>query len=662
MLTQLFLAATLAGRSLAGAFGANSGAQKPLGQADSVGNQHHANTELGDQVAAILEDAQSPQSCVACESFIVALKTAASMGDDLFVRLTTELCKSLKLQDDDVCEGSIALEGPIVARAMRQIIPGSRTSILACTTFFGLCPYPKVKEHRLSFPAPNPQKERPGPSGKKPLHVVHYSDIHVDPFYAEGADANCSKPICCRRYNDSQIHENAEPSYPAGPHGEHTCDSPISLEQSMYKAIEDLVPDAALTLFTGDMVDHAIWNTSESMNSIDILGGYARMDKAGMLVYGTAGNHEASPSNSYPPREASDGAQWLYNVLSSAWSRWINTDPLPSDMTKEFAAYSVKYRGGNLRIISLNTNLYYAHNYWLYEEPMRTDPDGQLAWLVDELDRAEQSDERVYIIGHMPMGSGDAFHDSSNYFDQIVNRYSSTIAALFFGHTHLDEFEISYNDYGSQSASNAVAMSYIAPSMTPTSGHPSFRVYTVDPDTFGVLDATTYIANMSDPSFQTTGPRWTRYYSAKRAYGTLLSPPRTQPTEELTPAFWHELTNVLEHNATAFDEYFARKSRGWTVSDCDQDCRKQELCKMRAARAQDNCMLPGLRFLSEGLTEESTVSGGHSMDAAMDGKASGTHVDECGGSVIQETLTHVARRPELLAWVEQAAQSGQVRR
>jgi sphingomyelin phosphodiesterase len=33
----------------------------------------------------------------------------------------------------------------------------------------------------------------------------------------------------------------------------------------------------------------------------------------------------------------------------------------------------------------------------------------------------------------MPMGLPDAFRDGSNLFDQIVNRYSATIAALFFG-------------------------------------------------------------------------------------------------------------------------------------------------------------------------------------------------------------------------------------
>lgn len=77
--------------------------------------------------------------------------------------------------------------------------------------------------------------------------------------------------------------------------------------------------------------------------------------------------------------------------------------------------------------------MYYKENFWLYEKTMETDPSGQLAWLVNELQAAEDAGERVYIIGHMPMGAGDAFYDGSNYFDQIVNRYEATIAALFFG-------------------------------------------------------------------------------------------------------------------------------------------------------------------------------------------------------------------------------------
>jgi sphingomyelin phosphodiesterase len=57
----------------------------------------------------------------------------------------------------------------------------------------------------------------------------------------------------------------------------------------------------------------------------------------------------------------------------------------------------------------------------------------------------------------------------------IVQRFDATIAAVFYGHTHKDEFEIAYSDYSAQSASTATMMSYIAPALTPTSGNPTFR-------------------------------------------------------------------------------------------------------------------------------------------------------------------------------------------
>lgn len=425
----------------------------------------------------------------------------------------------------------------------------------------------------------------------------------------------------------------------------------------MYAAIKQIVPDAAFSIFTGDIVDHAVWDTSKEKNTFDIADAYGRMAGAGMLVYGTAGNHESSPTNSYPPTtdDGINGSQWLYDLLSSAWSRWIG--PRGEATAKEFGAYSTTYdsSAGRLRVISISTNMYYAQNYWLYEEPMQKDPSGQLAWLVGELDVAERAGERVYIIGHMPMGSRDAFHDGSNYFDQIIYRYSGTIAAMFFGmnllfllflieswqayfkgerkntkelyrsrltsepgHTHLDEFEISYADYGNKFHASALVASYIAPSMTPTSGHPAFRVYSVDPVTYGVLDATTYIANTSDPAFATRGPVWTKYYSAKEAYGPLVG--NQDEHEELTPAFWHNVTEVFEQNKTAFGEHISRKGRGWAIGTCEDECRSAEICKMRAARAQDNCIPP----------DHIRVSSVQGFKEHRD--------QECEGSIMRDTL------------------------
>lgn len=313
---------------------------------------------------------------------------------------------------------------------------------------------------------------------------------------------------------------------------------------------------------------------------------------------------------------------------------------------------------------------------------MEYDPDGQLAWLVSELQAAETAGQRVFVIGHMPFGTNDALHDGSNYLGQILGRYDATIAALFFGesvpfffhgmerllkvvsrrchntarailarrphcynhlssrvctradtlrligHTHKDEFEIGYSNYAKQSFATANSMSYIAPALTPTSGSPAFRIYSLDPVTFGVLDFTEYSTSLESSTYQSaSGPVWAPYYSAKATYGPLVTPPVTTPSAELSPAFWHNVTTAFEANDTAFQEYVARKSRGWGVSSCTGDCKTDEICQLRAAEAQYNC---------------ATVSPG--IDFKRDEAQAKVKESECHGSKVAEMLRKIAKR------------------
>jgi sphingomyelin phosphodiesterase len=320
------------------------------------------------------------------------------------------------------------LEGPIIAQILRTMTIPSTTSKLFCNTFFGLCDLPDVTNTTLSFPSPKPSAGRPAVSGQTPIQIVQYSDIHVDQLYLPGASSNCTKPICCRNYGGNTAPGSNQ--FPAGPNGNHKCDVPVSLEESMYSAINEIAPNATFSLFTGDVVDHAVWNTTEAQNALDITDAYTRMTKLG-LIYGTIGNHEQSPVNEFQPNALGTNAKWLYSLIGSLWSKWLDASAISDE--QDIGAYSTLVPNTNLRIISLNTNLYYRSNFWLYEKNIEEDPNGQFSWLINELQGAENAKQRVYIIGHMPMGLPDAFRDGSNLFDQIVNRYSATIAALFFG-------------------------------------------------------------------------------------------------------------------------------------------------------------------------------------------------------------------------------------
>ena len=89
----------------------------------------------------------------------------------------------LKAEDDDVCDGALAEQGPIVAHDLRKISPFDRSSTLLCNSVFGLCQQPAVQQ--LNFPlssAPKNPKQWTS-QGRQPFQVVHFSDVHVDREY-----------------------------------------------------------------------------------------------------------------------------------------------------------------------------------------------------------------------------------------------------------------------------------------------------------------------------------------------------------------------------------------------------------------------------------------------------------------------------------------------
>jgi sphingomyelin phosphodiesterase len=346
-----------------------------------------------------------------------------------------------------------------------------------------------------------------------------------------------------------------------------------------------------LTFLTAGDIPSIEWGATPEVVVFDIKDAYSRMNSLGVL-YGAVGNHEASPVNEFPPpavtRESNATEQFVYDAIAAGLTPSLGA-AAAKKLDVNSGSYSILHPGSNLKIISVNTMFWMKVNFWLYEKTMEPDPAGVLEFLVQELDESEKCGQHVWIIGHIAPGLTDFLYDYSASFDEIVQRYHETIAGMFWGHTHRDQFEISYKNYTHQTADGAVAVSYITSSLTPTSGYPTFRVYSIDPDTYNVLDYTVYYANMSVPSFQTTGPTWQKLYSFKEAYGSLLSPPYVEPHAELTPAFVHNVTVLFQNDDTVFQEYIFRKQRGFGYVPCTGTCKTDEICQMRSAQSQYAC-------------------------------------------------------------------------
>jgi len=144
----------------------------------------------------------------------------------------------------------------------------------------------------------------------------------------------------------------------------------------------------------------------------------------------------------------------------------------------------------------MNMNYCYTLNYWNYFKSQ--DPASSLLWLSQILEEAELNGEKVYlhflfrsknnskikrlyqvhILSHIPPGNGDCWTIFSREFARIINRFESTVAAQFYGHTHKDEYKIFYDTVD---VSRPVNVAFIAPSLTTYSKlNPGYRTYTVD--------------------------------------------------------------------------------------------------------------------------------------------------------------------------------------
>lgn len=365
-------------------------------------------------------------TCGACRTVLGSFKNTAEQGDQALITELTGLCKALHAADDDVCDGVMQREGPILAYDLRNMVIPSNTSDVFCINLFGVCDWPAVDTINAPVLPPKPANlVRPSPSKKKPLKVPHFSDIHVDLNYTVGASYNCTKNICCRPYTGAQAVGNN--SYPAGPYGNNHCDAPASLEDSMYKAIRKLVKHRAFSIFTGDVVEGAVWLVTETEVENDLNNAYKKMYSVGE-TYSAIGNHDSSPVNSFPTSNLNISSEWdwVYDTLSTDMGKKAGSNST-KQILDQSGSYSVLVKGHKkLRMISLNTNFWYNQNFWLYQNPMQPDPAGLLAWLVEELTWAEAAHERVWIIGHIPPGSTSMFYDQSYYFDTIVQRFEAS--------------------------------------------------------------------------------------------------------------------------------------------------------------------------------------------------------------------------------------------
>lgn len=236
--------------------------------------------------------------------------------------------------------------------------------------------------------------------------------------------------------------------------------------------------DVDFIIWTGDIPPHDIWNQTKKYNNEILKISLDLITEAfpNTPIFPALGNHESVPAGNFPPpwmKDKDHSIDWLYQEIAKDWSKWLPESSKPILMHGGF--YSVLVSSG-FRLISLNTNYCHSMSWWLMVNS--TDPAKELQWLIYELQLAENSGEKVHIIGHIPPGQSDCLKVWSRNFYSIVDRYEDTIAAMYFAHTHFDEFSVFYDV---EEMRRPTSIAYIAPSLTTyENNNPAYRIYYVD--------------------------------------------------------------------------------------------------------------------------------------------------------------------------------------
>ncbi|KAH8112141.1 Metallo-dependent phosphatase-like protein [Phellopilus nigrolimitatus] len=548
-------------------------------------------------------------ACAACQAALGAAQLVALAAPEEGPAAAVALCEAFALESAcATAYGPLAL-GSVVT----QVLANADVQGYDGQNFFGACPLPPTSALNLTSwfkqPKPDPLPAPKQPSGKR-LKVLHLSDFHLDPRYATGSEANCTSGICCRENNVATSSPN-ETLVPAPRFGAFLCDSPYSLVLSALEAIPVLTgtEDAgfAWTMYTGDLVahdpDNQLSHAYVEYTETVVFDLIRRMLKAGP-TYVALGNHDSVGVAEDAPHslggELANQYNWNYDHVASLWAHehW-----LPEAAVKlaraHYGAYMVRRHDG-LRVITLNTNLWYRANWFNYINLTTADTSGMLRFLTDELQDAEDAGERVWIMGHVLSGwdGTNPLENPSNLFYQIVDRFSPhVIANIFWGHTHEDQLSIYYANNGTvMSAESALAVSWIGPSITPASNlNSGFRVYEVDSATFEILDAHTWKSDVNAfPELDGQldfGPTYTYEYDTRKTYGNNVT--GWGPNDPLNATWWHLVTEAMEVDSSLvakFNTYQGKSSV--RTKPCSDECIAAKICYIRsgsASIAKQNC-------------------------------------------------------------------------
>ncbi|EDW39352.1 GL13458 [Drosophila persimilis] len=499
-------------------------------------------------------------------------------------KLVLGFCDYFSIATPEVCSGLFDLNWPILDFIFNETAANSQS-------FCGMLPIPicQVQQEEfnltLTIEGDFPTESNSDLAARSPQDhlVLHLTDIHYDPEYNAGGNADCDEPMCCR----SALPQSSPTSSAAGYWSDYRdCDTPKHLILSAFDYIKEN-HKIEWIYHTGDVPPHNVWSTTRQGN-IDML---TEID--GLLteyfpetpVYSCLGNHEPHPANVFGNDEIPDSLKvdWLYEHVWKLWSKWL---PAEAEATVRRGGYYTISPSEGHRIIALNSMDCYLYNWWLFYNGSLIQE--QLQWFHDTLLAAEQAAEKVHILSHIPSGDGDCWPAWANEYNRVLNRFSGIITGIFSGHTHKDEMNLHYTEEGL-----AVAINWNGGSLTTYSNkNPNYRLYVLSPPTRQVVEHFTYTFNLTAANLQPEQqPEWYLEYEFTKEF-----------TEDTSPAGIDKLLVAMAEKPALLRKFWRYKV---TSADpklnqgCDSACLSKTLCRIATSNYQKRTRCRELQAILE---------------------------------------------------------------
>ena len=444
---------------------------------------------------------------------------------------------------------------------------------LFCGNVLHICPKTEAPstlfEVKLPPTTSSTPKTQRNPTGKGTFNMLHLSDLHYDPNYREGKSNDCGEPLCCQA--DQKDGDPAKGTA-AQKFGDYKCDVPEITLDSMLQDTLQHKPDHIL--FTGDIVAHNIWQQTVASNENVIKNSAAKISETfkNAKFHPAIGNHEPAPLNLMAPDyvNVSDG-QHIKNLFKYLWGLWGEQykwiDPSQKESFLKGGYYmSTLDEKAKIRLLTINSNLNYKDNWWLMVD--NGDIDGQLAWIVSQLEDAEANGYGVYISGHVPPGDVDMNAGWSSGFAKVVNRFANTIVGQFYGHTHTDSFYVQPSESDTEIAAGAA---FVVGSVTTYEDlNPGYRIFSIDSVNGALVDHQTHIADL-EAANKNGSLKWFKEYSAVETYGV----------KDCTPqSILNFVKEIFDKDDNIVDLYTKYYQKSYPVN-VNADTRKAARCAVR---------------------------------------------------------------------------------